>query len=117
AFQAPTALIAARFVVHHTDGRLAYLGRRPKPSAKEGRLRAGSRTALPKGTWAGLTSGFGMGPGVSPPLWPSNHCWKSERAADISGFRSGGLSQPGGGAREARSRRKRRGGNRWPAGP
>src|SRR5256712_13004571 len=74
AFQGPTAVRAARFVVHHKDGRLACLGRRPKPSSKEGRLRAGSRTALPQGTWAGLTSGFGMGPGVSPPLWPSNHC-------------------------------------------
>src|SRR5207247_7253780 len=74
AFQGPTAVRAARFVVHHKDGRLAYLGRRPKPSSKEGRLRAGSRTVVPQGTWAGLTSGFGMGPGVSPPLWPSNHC-------------------------------------------
>ena len=68
------ALFPFSFVVHHKDGRLACLGRRPKPSSKEGRLRAGSRTALPQGTWAGLTSGFGMGPGVSPPLWPSNHC-------------------------------------------
>ena len=22
----------------------------------------------------GLASGFGMGPGVSPPLWPPKHC-------------------------------------------
>src|SRR6266566_1329262 len=69
AFHGSAAVRTARFVVHHKDGRLAYLGRRPKPSSKEGRLRAGSRTALPQGTWAGLTSGFGMGPGVSPPLW------------------------------------------------
>src|SRR5207249_4567095 len=74
AFHGSAAVRTARFVVHHKDGRLAYLGRRPKPSSEEGRLRAGSRTALPQGTWAGLTSGFGMGPGVSPPLWPSNHC-------------------------------------------
>ena len=35
-------------------------------------LPTGSRTAVPEGTQAGLTSGFGMGPGVSPPLWPSH---------------------------------------------
>src|SRR6266566_3121588 len=67
AFHGSAAVRTARFVVHHKDGRLAYLGRRPKPSSKEGRLPTGSRTVVPQGTWAGLTSGFGMGPGVSPP--------------------------------------------------
>ena len=33
----------------------------------------GSRTIVPRITYAGLTAGFGMRPGVSPPLWPSNH--------------------------------------------
>ena len=34
-------------------------------------------------TQEGLTSGFGMGPGGIPPLWPSNHPlhWDSRRGA------------------------------------
>jgi hypothetical protein len=33
-----------------------------------------SRSSVQHDTWAGLTSGFGMGPGVSPPLWPLLPC-------------------------------------------
>ena len=38
-----------------------------------GNLPVGSRTKVPKSTYAGLTAGFEMRPGVSLPLWPSNH--------------------------------------------
>ncbi len=30
----------------------------------------GSRTTVQESTQEGLTSGFGMGPGIAPPLWP-----------------------------------------------
>ena len=30
----------------------------------------GSRTTVQETTQEGLTSGFGMGPGITPPLWP-----------------------------------------------
>ena len=30
----------------------------------------GSRTTVQESTQEGLTSGFGMGPGITPPLWP-----------------------------------------------
>ena len=40
---------------------------------REGSRPMGSRTIVQRITQVGLTAGFGMRPGVSPPLWPSNH--------------------------------------------
>ncbi len=72
AFHGPPAVKAARFTGMDKPYRLAYLGRRSHDHAMVAKLPVGSRTTVPQGTWMGLTSGFGMGPGVSPPLWPSN---------------------------------------------
>ena len=44
-----------------------HLGQRFKPS-QEGDLPMGSRTIVIRITQVGLTTGFGMRPGVSPPL-------------------------------------------------
>ena len=52
------------------------LGSPPRPefqAPKRGDFPVGSRTTVPESTQVGLTSVFGMGTGVSPPLWPSNH--------------------------------------------
>ena len=39
----------------------------------EGNVPMDSRTIVPKITQVSFTAGFEMRPGVSPPLWPSNH--------------------------------------------
>ena len=49
-----------------------FLVQRFKPP-QGGDLPMGSRTIVMRITQAGLTAGFGMRPGVSPPLLPSNH--------------------------------------------
>jgi len=45
---------------------------RIKAQSRKAKLPVGSRTTVQQRTWVDLTAGFGMGPGVSPPLWPSN---------------------------------------------
>ena len=52
-----------------------FLVQRFKPP-QGGNLPIGSRTIVTRITQVSLTAGFGMRPGVSLPLWPSNHHMK-----------------------------------------
>ena len=52
--------------------RALHLVQRFKPSW-EGNLPVSSRITVKRITQVSLTAGFEMRPGVSPPLWPSNH--------------------------------------------
>ena len=52
--------------------RALHLVQRFKPS-QEGNLPMSSRIMVKRITQVSLTAGFGMRPGVSSPLWPSNH--------------------------------------------